>query len=568
MGKLRSKLPALLAGVAYIFTVAITVAPKALAFTGGGSGTSGDPYQISTCEQLQSISEHLTAYYILTQNIDCADSSSLNSNAGFIPIGTGGNVFTGQLDGQGYAIESLTIPGSNTAQNVGIFATLDGSSVVKNLEVIGGSVYGFKNVGMIAGVMNDTSELLNVMSSARVTCLSNNGGGLVGSMQNGSAIRKSDSTGDITGNGYTYGGLVGWANGDAGQNMTLSDDYYRGNITVDGTNTHYIGGIVGFANTAIFNRVYAAGTASGDSGIGGLAGAIISSSLSDSFAAVALTHSTNTDIGPVMGSIFGTTTTANFFDTNTSGFATDPIDNTSLPVNDTSYFYDSNSAVFASWSFPSVWRENYQDYPSLVPMRAPQMLCEEAVVTTSSVHIHCIVDPPGWGTPTWLLRYRKAADSAWINVTLADQHIDEATITGLISGTDYVFQFQFTNTYGTGPWGTINATTLGSAPATTVSSIASVKGVSGSSTHYSSVDNGEVAAITQPAEAAPAADTTNESQASPKTSETNTTSTDTPKNNTNKWSLSAKTVGISVAVLVFVLAIVLLRAVTRRPSKK
>ena len=76
----------------------------------GGAGTSGDPYQITTCAELQSMNTGLAAYYKLTTNIDC-NVAPYNTGSGFNPVGCGQNegitcgsrsflsYFTGSLDG-------------------------------------------------------------------------------------------------------------------------------------------------------------------------------------------------------------------------------------------------------------------------------------------------------------------------------------------------------------------------------------------------------------------------------------------------------------------------------------
>jgi hypothetical protein len=58
-----------------------------------GTGTQANPYQISTCEELQNISNmNMSAYYVLVNDIDCSDTKNWNYNSttgvyeGFEPI--------------------------------------------------------------------------------------------------------------------------------------------------------------------------------------------------------------------------------------------------------------------------------------------------------------------------------------------------------------------------------------------------------------------------------------------------------------------------------------------------
>ena len=85
-----------------------------------GSGTSGDPYQIGTAAQLDSLRNPTWGatsglYFILTANID------LSGYANWIPIPT----LKGQLDGQWHKISNMTITSiaDTTAANynIGLF---------------------------------------------------------------------------------------------------------------------------------------------------------------------------------------------------------------------------------------------------------------------------------------------------------------------------------------------------------------------------------------------------------------------------------------------------------------
>ena len=51
-------------------------------FTGAGSGTSGDPYNITNCTQLQEMENNRTADYELVNDIDCSDTINWNNANG------------------------------------------------------------------------------------------------------------------------------------------------------------------------------------------------------------------------------------------------------------------------------------------------------------------------------------------------------------------------------------------------------------------------------------------------------------------------------------------------------
>ena len=51
-----------------------------------GDGSSGNPYQITNCVQLQEMNNNLNAYYVLMNDIDCSDTVNWNSGEGFVPV--------------------------------------------------------------------------------------------------------------------------------------------------------------------------------------------------------------------------------------------------------------------------------------------------------------------------------------------------------------------------------------------------------------------------------------------------------------------------------------------------
>lgn len=55
-----------------------------ISFSGNGSGTEADPYQITTVEQLQEMNDELDAHYILMNDIDASDTENWNGGAGLM----------------------------------------------------------------------------------------------------------------------------------------------------------------------------------------------------------------------------------------------------------------------------------------------------------------------------------------------------------------------------------------------------------------------------------------------------------------------------------------------------
>jgi surface protein len=198
----------------------------------GGTGTQGDPFLISNVDQLQSMKEVLYAWYELTNDIDASATSEWNSGAGFEPVGTSGNPFTGKFEGKGYTISGLSI--NRSSSNIGLFGYNEG-----NIYRVG-----LKEVSITGG---------------------NNVGGLVGSGGGSSFdIYESYVTGSVTGNDYV-GGLVGF---DDDLTNSISDSYST--ATVSGNSN--IGGLMGL-NAGTISSSYASGLVSGSGiNIGGLIG--------------------------------------------------------------------------------------------------------------------------------------------------------------------------------------------------------------------------------------------------------------------------------------------------------
>jgi hypothetical protein len=165
----------------------------------GGSGDSGDPYQIATTAdliELSNTSGDWGAYFIQTADIafnadetqvDWDNSGSAGPAEGFLPIGNVLTFFTGSYDGGGYTIDNLFINRPSTSY-IGLF--------------------GFTNSATITdiGVTN-----VDITSKSLV-------GGLVGNISS-STVSNSYCTGSVNGTG-TVGGLVGY------NNATVSNSFW------------------------------------------------------------------------------------------------------------------------------------------------------------------------------------------------------------------------------------------------------------------------------------------------------------------------------------------------------
>ncbi|MYM41770.1 YDG domain-containing protein [Duganella qianjiadongensis] len=264
----------------------------------GGNGSSATPYLISDIYGLQGAAGlAMSNSYTLTNNIDAAGTEDWNSHAGFVPIGSEGNKYTGVFDGGGFAISDLTIH-RPSQQNVGLFAYL-GNGTVRNLTLASGEVSGAGVVGALAAATDSSSQISNVSSaidvagdwdtgglvgqnrgsishagfSGTVTAgdagQQSNIGGLVG--YNGGSISYSQSSGSVHSTSVTgnVGGLVGSNHGQGSTSAEISNSYATGEVYGAGQN---VGGLVGDNLGGIIRTSYASGSVSGGRNIGALAG--------------------------------------------------------------------------------------------------------------------------------------------------------------------------------------------------------------------------------------------------------------------------------------------------------
>ncbi len=179
---------------------------------------SNDSVIISSCSDLQKISQDLAGEYVLAHDIDCVESKtwdvcdhdfdSLTDDeaCGFISIGGLDDPFIGKLDGKGYRISNLYInrPGHD---KIGLFKLIDGATI-ENFFIEKSIVAGNLQTGTIVGHMLNDSRLKNVIVNDTYVIGVDRTGGLVGQLEDGKIIQSSFS-GEISGFGNFIGGIVG-----------------------------------------------------------------------------------------------------------------------------------------------------------------------------------------------------------------------------------------------------------------------------------------------------------------------------------------------------------------------
>jgi len=267
-----------------ILLLVLLILPINIFAFGGGDGSSGSPYQIQNCTDLQNIKDDLDGYYVLTQNVDCSGFSN------FTPIAISAD-FNGQLDGDGFTISDLTISTTTTVY-LGIFATSDGE--IKDLIIDNITVTSTQDTGRFGGlVAYNRGTITNIDISGSVgTGIQDSVGLLVGGNDSLGVITNATGTGTVSGNDYV-GGLIG-TNAGSVSNATFSGDVSAAD--------DYLGGLVGEnANGGSVTNSDSAGTVTGEGNyLGGLVG-YNSGSISESFAAADVSSTDSYGLGGFVG---------------------------------------------------------------------------------------------------------------------------------------------------------------------------------------------------------------------------------------------------------------------------
>jgi len=229
-------------------------------FSGSGAGTATNPYEISNCEELQTMENDLLAHYELVSDIDCSSTNESghtlnNEGHGFRPIGYPEKQFKGYLDGNGHVVRNLYIDRFNFDENDKNYAIgLIGYLKSNDISSISGKV---ENVGLVNATIKGSYSV----------------GALVGN--NFGIIENSFSTGKIASKGYGGAGGIYGTGGNGGGEVIESYSIAKVEGGAD------IGGLVGgYGHVA---NGFSVGSVSGESNTGGVIGGNHSSDIVDSY---------------------------------------------------------------------------------------------------------------------------------------------------------------------------------------------------------------------------------------------------------------------------------------------
>lgn len=382
-----------------IFLIIVGLIVPVSSFSGLGAGTSGDPFQITTCALLQEMNLCYGCDYKLMNDVDC-DINPFNINNGFLPIGsTSGTDFTGTLNGSGYEIQNLFIDRSTT-EEVGLFGATNTPGKISNVSLVNVQVTGQHIVGGLVGY-NYFATIENSYSSGNVVG-TNYVGGLVGynyyatidnSYSSGtvvgdfgvgglvgrnfgtiSHINNSYSSADVNGSG-AVGGLGGLIYGD------VDNSYATGNVIATSQD---IGGLIGFCGSVVINNSYSVGDVIGDTHVGGICGFLSggSSEIINSFTTSGVQG--NTVKGGLVGDYALGTISNTFWNNDSSNpsniFGSSSTGGVTTIADDVSRFYNELNEPLASWD-PLRWEFSGSSFPMLVWEGVGGEEEEEVVIT-------------------------------------------------------------------------------------------------------------------------------------------------------------------------------------------
>jgi hypothetical protein len=313
---------------------------------GGGSGTSADPYQIWTPQQMNTIGANSGDWsncFKLMADIDM----SIYTGTQYKIIGNSTTKFTGIFDGNNHKISNLSYTTTAGLYYVGLFGYTYNSSI-KNLGLM--NVF-ISSVGNNVGALVGRNE--GLISNCYATGAVKGGyyvGGLVGSQCANNTISLCYTADSVSGINYV-GGLVGWNGG------LLSACYATGSAS--GTEVaSRVGGLVGMNYAGLITNCYATGSinSTGEfSSVGGLVGNYDSGSLTKCYATGPV--SGRYYVGGLVGEMGILTISACFWDIQTSGInigvggpGIDPDGLKGKTTEEMQIRY-----TFTSWNFTSTW---------------------------------------------------------------------------------------------------------------------------------------------------------------------------------------------------------------------
>ena len=258
--------------------------------------------QISTAAQLQAMRNDPAGIYCLQNDIN------LSSIPNFMPIGTPGAPFTGQLRGNNHVIRNLRVSRLNIA--VGLFGVIDGGTVA-DLTILNASITAKRDpaddqadAGVLAGNVIGGGIIRNVHVDGDVLCtMTCKAGGIAGHISLASVLGSSSAANVTAPMGSFTAGLTGILGADS----VIQTTFVTGRVRCGSSG--FCAGFVGSMSSASIFRSYSAGPV--HCGANGFCGGLVGSAAGNTFRSVysssKIVHGPNGFAGGLIGSAAGNT---------------------------------------------------------------------------------------------------------------------------------------------------------------------------------------------------------------------------------------------------------------------
>jgi len=436
------------------------------ASSGLGTGTTNNPYRITTCADLADMAGS-SAHYALLNNIDC-QGVTVN------PLST----FPGTLDGRNLTITNLTI--TSVGDNIGLINWLNGGTV-KNLKFTNSNVTGRNYVGVLASQVSASATISNVSVSGDV---SGNivAGGIVGLLANGSVITKSSFEGNVTAMTSNGGGLVGYS--DDGN----IDNSYAQAVVTGGDRLGLIAGAFNSSDSyRHITKSYVSGSVENGTNRAALIGVITGA---DSLTISDILISANANGGPATYALRASGPMPNISNVHFNGTAlgsnTDCIEGAAtsdcvafnIDGTDGSYHLNNHAnAPLDNWDFDTVWQTTLLQ-PTL--RDATLDAITNLTVPSAPTNVYAIPSANGvslyWGDPTdtgnapvtgWSIQMREHGTETWGNISSnydANAHLTGIGGGGQVEGTRFDYRIAANNAIGTGEYTVVDNVLIGDVP--------------------------------------------------------------------------------------------------------
>ena len=303
-------------------------------FSGSGSGTVPDPYEITTCLELQEIEDNLSANYELLNDVDCSSISNfrrLGGCVGTCVVGGDDLPFSGEFNGNGYTISDVTMINlTTTDEGWGLFGNLENGSI--------------SNISLSNAFINVTGNYV---------------GSLVGSSSSSSSVNGSYSSSTVTGIEYV-GGLIGGS---------FSSSVFNSYSSSSVTGIDYVGGLLGLSFLSSVFDSYSSSDVNGNRSVGGLVGVNFNSNVYNSFSVGNVNASNFSNSGSFIGVFTSVTLTNNYWN-NVSGNPNISVGSgsdvgISVTQDNVSWYYDNTNSPLSSWDV-NIWGFTGSDLPYLI----------------------------------------------------------------------------------------------------------------------------------------------------------------------------------------------------------